>query len=406
MYRSLPRLQVPSENRLIILSIDAIAREKMKREMPETLKALRDTSETNDVFGFERYHATGVNTRVNMVPLMTGARDRNTILANYLSHKWLYHVAEDAGYPTMAAGDFCSGLDGNSFKNNEHAYLNWVVQTSGRYPSMNVFPIKAQCEKLYKTLKETNNLENTCTMVGSNFGIWTPTVSCAGHLPTYRHWFDYLRQFLTGSGRRMAHIHNLHYHTDKRQKIPDMDKAYAELIRELAEDDRNILLFVSDHGLAFGKEYPMSLTGWEKIYGEDFNAIHRQFAHQKQPFAYLMFPKNWKGWEGVEGQERRANMIRNTNRLVTHVDMHYTLRYILTGSAFGESDFMVLMPERLTLFDDIGDRSCEQAGLIPQSCACSHAVRKPGGKIPAILMNVCKHSNSGYPIFRKWGFCL
>jgi len=237
--------------------------------------------------------------------------------------------------------------------------------------------------------------------------IWTPTVTCAGHLPTYRHWINYLRTFLKGPGRKFAHIHSLHYHTE-RAKAPDFDQAYADFITELADDHRNIIVLVSDHGNAWGREYPRSEEAWKKLYGSDYHAVSRQFSHQRQPISYIVFPKDWVGWEGPEGQQRRENMSKNTARLANHMDMHYTIRFLLTGRTNSRTRSMARTVERFTLFDDVGDRTCEEASIIPQACACNNARRFINGTIPPIMKKICIEAHSGYqyPILEEYGLCL
>jgi len=195
---------IPKDNRVILLSIDAIAREKFKREMPATLSALRTLAKSNEVFGFERYHTMGVNTRVNMLPLMTGARSRGAYFSNWLEHAWLYHVAEDAGYGTAVAGDFCTGMIGNPFTNNGNALLNWVSQTTGRYPSSNVFPVKVQCKHLYQELHQKYDLSNQCTMTGKEVAVSSLSISIYIYMYVCIHirscclicWFHFLYLFL------------------------------------------------------------------------------------------------------------------------------------------------------------------------------------------------------------------
>jgi len=220
-----------------------------------------------------------------------------------------------------------------------------------------------------------------------------------------------------------------------------MDRAYAELLFELSSDVRNIILFVSDHGLHFGREYPgRDKRAWDRTYGSNEKAIVTQFAHHKQPFSYLIIPKSWKGWEGEvrnhvcsshcwcvfqvlsvvstyfsihppsvlqDGLRRKANMDGNQARLCSHFDMYHTLMYILTGYSVSHAENMAKIPEQPTLFDDLGHRTCEEAGITAQSCACMEARRHDDGReVSAFMTFICRRTYHDTDILEPYGFCL
>jgi len=404
-----PRM-VPRENRLIVLTIDSVSREKFKRVMKETLRSLRSLrKEGHEVVGFERYHTVGLNTRQNMVPMMSGATNNRHFNPNH--HKWLYHVAEDAGYRTMVAGDFCTGMEGNPYTIFPASYLNWVYMTTLRYPSRNAWPLKAMCKDLYLTLKEEMGLRRPCVFRNvankkmRDIHIRGPTVMCAGDKPIYHHWLEYLDRFLVGTGKRFAHIHSLAYHHKFRAFFPDHDNAYSKALVRLAADDRNIIVFASDHGWHFDHDYLRSSNKelWHDHFGKNFTDIWRVFAHQKSPFAYLIFPKDWHGFQGSEGTKRRENLLKNGLRLTNHYDMYYTMNYLLTGYATSNT---ISAGMRQTLFDDLGDRTCEQIGVPAMSCACGHAKRKIGNEVNDLDRFWCEETSTIHHYWEEYGFCM
>jgi len=400
--------------RIIILTIDSVSREKFKRVMPVTLKALRHISNvggTNRVFGFERFHTVGLNTGRNMVPLMAGVYHKTRF--DPVHHKWLYHIAEDAGYRTMVAGDFCPGLEGNPLHSTATSFLDWPYETASRYPSKNVWPLKALCKDLYKDLWNTYGYKRTCTvkngagMKQREIHIRIPNVVCAADKPGYQHWFDYLRRFLKeGEGRPLfGHIHNLNYHHKYRSYLVDQDEAYAEMLTELAADHRNIILFASDHGWHYPTDYTRShdKKDWENKHGSTYRDIWRAFAHQKSAFTYLIFPPDWEGFQGDQGIQRHNNLLKNTMRLVNHYDMHHTLNYLLTGYT---TSAHVRQKQVTTLFDDVGDRSCEEIGVEPFACACEHAHRRRGDDIREVERKWCEHYSTIGLYWEEYGFCM
>jgi len=54
-------VQIPEENRVIVLTIDSVSREKFKHVMHKTFKTMRRLQKEGktDIFGFERYHTVG-----------------------------------------------------------------------------------------------------------------------------------------------------------------------------------------------------------------------------------------------------------------------------------------------------------------------------------------------------------
>ena len=228
---------------------------------------------------------------------------------------------------------------------------------------------------------------------------------CAADKPIYIHWFEYLDRFLVGAGKRFAHIHSLVYHHQSRSSFEDHDLAYASFLEHLVSDERNIIVLASDHGWHFTHDYLRSSNKdtWHELFGANYTDIWRAFAHQKSPFAFIFFPKNWYGFQGKEGALRRENMRQNTRRLTNHYDMHYTINYLLTGYPTSHT---VSAGIRQTLFDDLGDRSCEQIGVPSMSCACGHAQRRKDDEIRQLDRLWCRETSTIGLYWEEYGFCM
>ncbi|XP_049522477.1 LOW QUALITY PROTEIN: uncharacterized protein LOC125945001 [Dermacentor silvarum] len=132
--------------------------------------------------------------------------------------------------------------------------------------------------------------------------------------------------------------------------------AYAdEPVRRLLDDvhasgvlNHTVLVFLSDHGLRSGGVRTTYIGRLEDI----------------QPFAFLVFPP----WFLDKNPEAARSLHVNQRRLTTPFDLHATLAELL--------DYPVLKRPRtaygLSLFHEIpGERTCSDASIQPQWCACS-----------------------------------
>nr|XP_022906055.1 uncharacterized protein LOC111417886 [Onthophagus taurus] len=131
-----------------------------------------------------------------------------------------------------------------------------------------------------------------------------------------------------------------------------MDKILADFFKDIHKYLTNtIVLFFSDHGMRFGS-IRETKTGWYE---------------ERLPFAYFWVPPEFQNKYPTE----YINFIKNSDKLTTPYDIYITMQHLLElyddKKNRSNCDSMVNCK---SLFEDVGDRSCEDLKIPLHYCTC------------------------------------
>jgi len=114
-----------------------------------------------------------------------------------------------------------------------------------------------------------------------------------------------------------------------------------------------VVVLFGDHGIRHG---PSRSKSWVGLYEEN------------SPVALIGLPPSFRRRHGAMFESLRSN----NNSLTTHFDVHETIRRLLTvNQPLDRLDVRSQRRAGVSLFDGkIGDRSCEQASILPLYCGC------------------------------------
>lgn len=135
-----------------------------------------------------------------------------------------------------------------------------------------------------------------------------------------------------------------------------MDEKVKEFLEGLADDgilNNDIVVFLSDHGMRFGK-IRLTYTGW---------------LEERLPFIYVWFPP----WFQEKFPNEYNNFKRNRHKLTSPYDLHMTLQHIFLLSGLNRSVIpSEACPKCKSLLEEIEtERSCEDVGVVDHWCTCA-----------------------------------
>ena len=123
-------------------------------------------------------------------------------------------------------------------------------------------------------------------------------------------------------------------------------KIFEDISRD-ATLNKNVLFFLSDHGIRFGAVRQTSVGKLE----------------ERLPFMFLIFP-NWF-------LKKLSQYTPESRRLTTPFDIHKTLLNLLDFEPDTQTS-MNRLERGLNLLNEVPtSRTCEDAGILPHWCTCS-----------------------------------
>ena len=312
----------------------------------------------------------------------------------------LWDVAAAAGF---AVGWADGGIDNRDRTREGHPWepeigqsyqgdmQKWYTMRPGKVIGDRQWPTAAQADNLFQERTNPDLLEpllsvpSACEIDGPQTSfpssLYYPAhaPACTGNTALFEHEAKYIDSFLklNGGSRRAGFMSFLEPHNTQRS-FPDQDKFLADMLRRYTategDDDAkmgNSAIFVwGDHGFHYTME-AMTTSGRSA---------------RKQPAGWLMLPKTW----ALEHPDMYSALVGNAASLVSHFDMHMTLRHLLTGRGGapppakeklggeeGETHAFTLMKAEKgaavqSLFAPFEnpERSCADAGVGPDFCPC------------------------------------
>jgi len=333
------KADVPKKAKLniAVVVLDSMSRAGSFHYLPKTrayIKKLQKCEGHHCAFIFNRAMIAGAGTAMNLTPLLCGQKFNGTFLDmvnqgwSYANHgackKFIWNILEDFGYVSAY------GIIGRAFA----GVRTWPQETIDNKHTGHLSPVYA-------------SFDQTGGFFGCD-GCLKGDAPCVGNKFSGAFEFEYLKDFHMNAYKGMPKFSMTHL-TDAHSNeafIQMEDDAVLDYIQTLTQKNDTVVHFMSEYGN--GNE------GW------------------RLPLSVLMVPKPF-----IEKYPETAeNLHVNQQRLTTWYDMHETYKHIATypeprpegpvENGTGSPDSPIsLLATRIPK-----DRTCAQAGVDTQYCAC------------------------------------
>ena len=364
-------------NVILVLS-DATSGLHFRRSCPKTMSFLRSQPDS-EMFEFTRYHVLGYHTIQNAVPLFFGHDcgglgtrfhlhfyDSPSFDANITKTHFLSPYFKQFGYVTTTLAQHCL-----------------ETTSDNPYTGMLHYPLPQECGKLLHQLYGNETTEfidvpqpphHSCLWWGRmrnppSFLRSLDSSQCDYVDTSLEYFTDMIRQLPSD----MLYFHYLYlllgHFSVRPMYLSSLD---APLVQMLSRVDfkQSIFVFMADHGLHFG---PFLETAQGQV-------------EYKLPPLIMSLPR----WLLNEHPEIRQHLYENQDMLVTHWDLHHTLKHLVTYPATPRDLPFV---KSYSLFGHIPGRTCAEAGIPGEFCLCDPWKPYPLAKwaVDADLMHDIDH---------------
>ncbi|GAB6030797.1 hypothetical protein CHUAL_007644 [Chamberlinius hualienensis] len=322
-----PRLSV------LLVGIDSLSKSNFLRQMPDTFDYLVNNMMAIDMLG---YNKVGLNTFPSLIPYLTGNSTDELAKAcwggggtnTFDNCTFLWDIFASAGYRT-------------AFVENYDDYGLFVYNRGGIHRQIAHY----YGHTLYIPVLK-NSMKNGCWRGESDDG-------------QVLNWaLQFQKEF--ANDPHFGHFWLSRFAHDNLNTAQHLDPLISKLFKQMNVDgllNNTILLFMSDHGIRFGK----------------FRETEVGRQEENLPFMYLIFPRWFK-----ERHSAALDVLRsNRHKLITAFDLHETLKAIINCnfSSSSGADDAENNPRGVSLFQPIsGNRTCDDAGIPAIYCACRENV--------------------------------
>ncbi|WAR25646.1 hypothetical protein MAR_011350 [Mya arenaria] len=376
--RGMVRASSPSKLSVVMLGIDSVSRSAAIRKLPKTLTYLREELHSYDFRGLMK---VAENTYPNLVAQQVAPGGRGDACINQpcdgLPFIWKDFSA--SGYATMFAEDwayeatFTNHRPGFRSSPTDHYMRNFWLALEEQ-ESVGIFKNVLYALEFSKLKAQ---------------GSKTARRYCYKDALRYRYILDYLKQFMSAyTGQRryaFTFANSIAHQVDNFFSIAD--DGYYDILKWLKTNghlNNTVVMFFSDHG-----------SRLERIRNTLVGRVE-----DRMPFLHLILPDHIKQKYPLVDKVLKQNQ----ERLISHNDVYQTLSDILQGT-FKSRKLSKPAQGGISLFTEIPkDRSCAQAGIPENFCACD-AVRPLNltqhidiaTKLQTKMIREINEYTSGYP---------
>lgn len=332
--------QPPMPN-VLVFGLDSVSRLSMMRLLPKSYEFL--VNQLGAVV-FRGMNKVGDNTFPNLVALLTGRTAYRQLHhpgpngASFDSFPFIWKDFAEAGYETLFAEDF-----------PEYGLFNYLARGFDRPPT------DCYLRPFWLAVEESFLMKSSSSL-------------CFGNVQKHMLQMEYLHRFLDRSkknGNRpyFAFSFLVEISHEYMHQVAAADDDFVNFLSALKTGghlDNTFLFFISDHG-------------------HRFDSIRQTFVgrlEERLPF-FAVRPPSRDDWLKKTGgklpnaTEFLQTLISNSGRLTSPYDTFETLRDVLSLGRLGNfadkpvSDFGISLLRKIP-----ANRSCEQAGVPSQYCAC------------------------------------
>ncbi|KAH8413033.1 hypothetical protein KR009_007504 [Drosophila setifemur] len=332
---------------VMILGLDSISHLNLLRQMPNTSEYLRSKMSHVEFWGLNKI---GLNTFPNLIPLLTGKSEEET------NKYWNAHRYMDA--LPLIWKDFKRAGYNTSF-GEDHATLSmfYYAKPGFRKPITDHYLHDVMVQM--HLLRDTSSMSSTYCVGDRTYTDILMEMNSRLQPHYQRHPFFSFYWWCNG----------LHEYLNSPRL---MDGRFERLLRSLAENgitNNTLILFMSDHGLRWGK----------------FRHTFQGMIEDSQPFVFALYPK----WMGQRYPLAIQNLHGNAHSLLTNYDLYETMKHLLDLKSLEdevisrkakelwkskESD----PPRGISLFLPIPPwRTCNSSDIPSKFCLCHKPVSIP-----------------------------
>ncbi|KAJ9587424.1 hypothetical protein L9F63_019054, partial [Diploptera punctata] len=322
---------------VMIIGIDSVSRLNAIRTIPKTLSLLQ----RGEWIELKGYNKIGDNTFPNVIAILTGYNMEH-VKQCWESRKlefdncpFLWKNFSNQGYVTFY------GEDETSITTFNYNKKGFITQPTDYY--LRTFLLAAE-KKL--PLKHRDGM-------GVCLGPVSTTENLLKYLTDFAYKFNNLPYFA------FLWMNNLSHNNPN--TLAAMDYRFLQFFNEIEEAgtlNNTIVIFLSDHGMRFGKMRE-TVVGWYE---------------ERLPFIQIWIPK----WFRRKYPNYYNNILLNREKLTSPYDLHLMLKHILVeneNNILDENQMIngtISCPTCKSLFSEIAyNRSCEEAGIALHWCTCN-----------------------------------
>ncbi|KAH9495725.1 hypothetical protein Btru_016147 [Bulinus truncatus] len=346
-----------------IILVDSVSHQHFFRSLKETVAALENINSDLDpeghVLDFRLFQAVRSRTFESLQVLFSGQIDPMTkpfgtqaLPPERLNLSALLSKFKRKGYKTLWLEDLCYLWEWGMAK--DLLFLN--KSSSDEDTWLRMWKTLKECEvdsvditlSMCKVLKANNVVDH----------FHGPDAVCFNG----RHQHEYLLEYLLFYQQQMEKHRQPFFtftmsnvgHEDSGRRIQTLDSALASYLIESLRLKSTLTIILSDHGNSYGDFFKES------------QEAHIELFH---PFMFFIIPKNVAN---ILGSNVLNNLYVNTNRLISLLDLHYTLNHIVDSSLQVPETHRNYLVSHRGLFDPVdSSRTCNNIPrILPNFCIC------------------------------------
>ncbi|XP_046563893.1 LOW QUALITY PROTEIN: uncharacterized protein LOC124272732 [Haliotis rubra] len=355
------KMASPSIN-VNFMFIDSVSRHHFFRSLPKTIKLFDRLNIGKDavVLDFELVQAVRSRTFETLSSLFQGYVPQGDqtfgvldMPPRALKIEGLFGLFRDAGYSTLWLEDLCFewewGISKDLLVHNKS--LTTVETWKSLKKAFNKAGIEsfgvstASCEILYQN--------------GVNDHFHGPDTVCFNGRHQHEYLLEYLKLYqdmMAASSKPFVTFLETNVgHEDTGRRIQQLDDHLGEYLAFMADQENTLTVVFSDHGNAYGKFLDESPEGRVELY---------------HPALFMIVPTSVAKHLG---RDKMAALTLNQGRLVSHLDLHYTIRSLISSTAHIPEVNRQYLVTPTGLFHNVSEsRQCLNVPQIPPNfCICA-----------------------------------
>ena len=332
-----------------LILIDSVSREHFYRMLPNTIRYLQrlDSSKDVDVLDFELFHSLKGRTFENLKALFEGKVEKieekfeaDSVPPTPVNFDVLLRRFKKFRYNVLYQEDLCWEYDWGLIKDS--GVYRSKLPKDARFPAL----MRAISKHGIDSLGVTHS---TCEFF-HRFGIidhfnYHGRLCFSGNF-IHDYFLQHLRERLTANNMSplLSFLLMNVGHEGTGRRIRTFDESLFNFLSSTTSSNLTIHILFSDHGNSYG---PFSSTGEGQV--ETFH-----------PFMFMILPRTVSK---LLGKEKMRNLKHNQKKLVTLLDLHFTLLELLDISMQPAMEHDPVVPRRGLFHPISSSRSCDDLQL-------------------------------------------
>ena len=303
-----------------IVMIDSLSHSHIYRSLPQTIKLFREINNGNkaSVLDFELVQAIKSRTYESLEALFSAEINlKEKPFGTYdmppkpLPVEVLLKPFKESGYRTLWLEDLCWTWEWGIVK--DLVVHDPKLELSVKWERFQKALKKANIDAVDVTLSSCEILKEN----NKNDQFHGPPSVCYNGVHQHQYLLDYLRMYEKKSVSANLPYLSLYLsniaHEDYGRRIQTFDEHFAKFLQGSVELENTLTIIFSDHGNTYGKFMESTLEGRIEMF---------------HPILFMVLPNKVAS---VLGSDRMISLRENQHRLISLLDLHYTLRSLVPG---------------------------------------------------------------------------